>query len=49
MTRQSLLHLGMPPTEVQRHTDTLRQELYAALFNANDSYRVLSQLRRRPP
>ena len=45
MTRQSLLHLRVPPTEVQRHTDTIRQELYAALFNSNDSYRVLSQLR----
>jgi CPA2 family monovalent cation:H+ antiporter-2 len=45
MTRQSLLHLRTPPTEVQRHTDTIRQELYAELFNSNDSYRVLSQLR----
>ena len=45
MTRQSLLHLRVPPTEVQRHTDTIRQELYAELFNSNDSYRVLSQLR----
>ncbi len=45
MTRQSLLHLNVPPTEVQRHTDTIRQELYAALLNSNDSYRVLSQLR----
>ncbi len=45
MTRQSLLHLKVPPTEVQRYTDTVRQELYAALFNWNDSYCVLSQLR----
>ena len=45
MTRQSLLHLRVPPPEVQRHTDTIRQELYAELFNSNDSYRVLSQLR----
>ncbi len=45
MTRQSLLHLRIPPTEVQRHTDTVRQELYAALINSNDSYRMLSQLR----
>ncbi len=45
MTRQSLLHLKVPPTEVQRHTDTIRQELYAVLFNSNDSYRMLSQLR----
>jgi CPA2 family monovalent cation:H+ antiporter-2 len=45
LTRQSLLHLRIPPTEVQRHTDTVRQELYAELFNSNDSYRMLSQLR----
>ena len=45
MTRRSLLHLGIPPTEVQRHTDTIRQERYAALFNNNDKYRLLSQLR----
>jgi CPA2 family monovalent cation:H+ antiporter-2 len=45
MTRQSLLHLKIPPTEVQRHTDQFRQELYAALFNSNDGYRILSQLR----
>lgn len=45
MTRQSLLHLRVPPTEVQRHTDTVRQELYAHLFNQGNDYRVLSQLR----
>ncbi|MCF8070036.1 MAG: cation:proton antiporter [Desulfobacterales bacterium] len=45
MARQSLLHLKILPTEVQRLTDTIRQELYAVLFNTNDSYNVLSQLR----
>ncbi len=45
MTRQSLLHLRVPPTEVQRHTESIRQELYAVLFNSNDSYHTLSQLR----
>jgi len=45
MTRQSLLHLKVPPTEIQRHTDTIRQELYAVLLNSNDRYRMLSQLR----
>ena len=45
ITRQSLLHLKIPSTEVQRHTDTIRQELYAVFFNSNDSYRMLSQLR----
>ncbi len=45
LARQSLLRLGVQPTEVQRHTDTIRQELYAVLHNSDDSYRVLSQLR----
>jgi CPA2 family monovalent cation:H+ antiporter-2 len=45
MTRQSLLYLDVPPTEVQRHTDKIRQELYAGFFNDSDQYRMLSQLR----
>jgi monovalent cation:H+ antiporter-2, CPA2 family len=45
MTRQSLLHLGVPPTEVQRYTETARQELYAHWFSKGKEYRVLSQLR----
>ncbi len=45
MTRQSLLHLKVLPTEIQRHTETIRQELYAAWLNSNEDYRVLSQLR----
>ncbi|MFH2045811.1 MAG: cation:proton antiporter [Pseudomonadota bacterium] len=45
MTRQSLLRLRVPVTEVQRHTDTIRQELYAHLYNKDNDYRVLSQLR----
>ncbi|WP_422698861.1 cation:proton antiporter [Desulfosarcina cetonica] len=45
MTRQSLLHFNIPPTEVQRHTDIVRQRLYADLFDKDEDYRVLSQLR----
>jgi monovalent cation:H+ antiporter-2, CPA2 family len=45
MTRQALLRLRVPPAEVQRHTDNVRQELYAALYNQGDDYQVLSQLR----
>jgi monovalent cation:H+ antiporter-2, CPA2 family len=45
MMRQALLRLRVPPTDVQRHTDTARQELYAHLLNQNHDYRVLSQLR----
>lgn len=45
MTRQSLLHLKVPPTEVQRYTDKVREELYAHFFNRGYDYRILSQLR----
>jgi CPA2 family monovalent cation:H+ antiporter-2 len=45
MTRQSLLRLQIPPTEVHRYTDTVRQDLYAQLLDKGDDYRMLSQLR----
>jgi CPA2 family monovalent cation:H+ antiporter-2 len=45
MTRQALLRLRVPSTEIQRHTETVRQELYAHLFNEKSDYRILSQLR----
>lgn len=45
MTRQSLLHLRVPVTEVLRQTDAVRQDLYAALFDEQAGYRTLSQLR----
>ncbi|MBN2122770.1 MAG: cation:proton antiporter [Deltaproteobacteria bacterium] len=45
MTRQSLLRLRVPPTEVHRYTDTVRQEIYAHLSDRGEDYRVLSQLR----
>ena len=45
LTRQSLLHLQVPPTEVQRYTDIARQELYAHSIEQGDDYRMLSQLR----
>ena len=45
MTRQALLRLQIPPTEVHRYTDTLRQEIYAHPIDQGEDYRVLSQLR----
>ena len=45
ITRQALLRLQVPPTEVHRYTDTIRQELYAHLYNGAVEYRMLSQLR----
>lgn len=45
MTRQALLHLSIPPMDVQRYTDTVRQEIYANLFDRSEDYRMLSHLR----
>jgi len=45
MTRQVLLHLRFPVLEIQRQTETLRQELFAPIFNSVGSYRTLAQLR----
>jgi CPA2 family monovalent cation:H+ antiporter-2 len=45
MTRQAMIHLRIPPTEIQRYTDTIRQESYAHLFTGNTDYATLSHLR----
>ena len=45
LTRQSLLCLQVPPTEVHRCTDTVRQEIYANLVDQKEDYLILSQLR----
>ena len=44
MTRQALLHLQIPAPEIQRHTESLRKDLYAPFFNANGGHRTLTQL-----
>ncbi len=43
-TRQTLLHLKVPMTEIQKYTDTARQELYAPLYEKHYDYRALAQL-----
>ena len=45
MTRQALLHLAIPVTEINRYTDTVRHKLYAPLHEAHDNYQLLNQLR----
>jgi CPA2 family monovalent cation:H+ antiporter-2 len=45
MTRQALIHLRIPVTEIQRYTEELRQELYAPLFSSGTDYKTLNQLR----
>ncbi len=44
MTRQLLIYLQVPPTEIQRHTNSIRQEMYSVLFNGNNNYCILSDL-----
>jgi CPA2 family monovalent cation:H+ antiporter-2 len=44
ITRQALLHLGFPPTEIQHFTDAVRQELYAPLYQVHDEYDIVARL-----
>jgi len=44
ITRQALLHLRVPASEIQGYTDAVRRELYAPLYQANYEYRTVSQL-----
>lgn len=43
-TRQTLLHLQVPATEIQKYTDTARQDLYAPLYDTHYDYRTLAQM-----
>jgi CPA2 family monovalent cation:H+ antiporter-2 len=43
-TRQALLHLDLPPAEIQRFTDTVRRDLYAPLYDVHHEYERLAQL-----
>ncbi|ABC78678.1 cation:proton antiporter [Syntrophus aciditrophicus] len=43
-TRQALLHFKVPPDRIQQFMDAVRYELYAPLYDADSSYRTLSQL-----
>lgn len=45
MTRQTLLHLDIPATDIQRFTDTVRDELYAPLYEMHSDYQLLTRLR----
>ncbi len=44
ITRQALLHLNIPATEIQRFTDTIRRELYAPLYHTHSEYQTIAQL-----
>ena len=45
MARQVLLALHVPVTEVQRQTETLRQEYFTSSMSQSKSYQTLSQFR----
>ncbi len=45
MTRQALLHLRISPSDIQRYTDQVRQELYSSLDSARPDHRTLRLLR----
>lgn len=44
ITRQALLHLHVPASEIHRFTDTVRRELYAPLYQSRPDYPAIAQL-----
>jgi CPA2 family monovalent cation:H+ antiporter-2 len=44
IARQAMLHLSIPMTEIQRYSDTVRQELYAPLYSRLPDYAMVVQL-----
>lgn len=44
ITRQALLHLNTPATDIQSFTDAVRQELYSPLYQAHHDYQALAHL-----
>ena len=44
ITRQALLHLDIPPTDIQRYTDGVRSKRYAPLYDLHSEYRTLAEL-----
>ncbi|WP_300669186.1 cation:proton antiporter [Desulfoluna sp.] len=46
MTRQALLHLRIPPTEIQRQTEALRQRLFTPILGNHERWTTLTQLTR---
>ncbi len=45
-TRQALLYLNIPATDIQKYSDAFRRELYAPLFKISKGDHDLSQLQR---
>ncbi|HUF39060.1 MAG TPA: cation:proton antiporter [Anaerolineales bacterium] len=45
IARQALIHLELPPLEIQRFIDGVRRELYGPLFEQHGEYEILARLR----
>jgi CPA2 family monovalent cation:H+ antiporter-2 len=45
MTRQALLHLGIPAPEIERQTEAIRQQFLAPHLTESREYRTLGQMR----
>ena len=45
ITRQALLHLNIPPTEIQEFTDGIRRELYSPIYQNKKEYETLNSLK----
>ncbi len=45
VTRQALLHLNIPATEIQHFTDAVRREHYAPLYSRNEDFATIAQLK----
>ncbi|MDY6950204.1 MAG: cation:proton antiporter [Thermodesulfobacteriota bacterium] len=46
ISRQALVHLKIPPAEIQRYVDTVRRELYGPIYESKEDYRALDRLQR---
>jgi len=46
MTRKALLYLRVPPTEIQQHTEALRQKIFAPILGSHERWTTLNQLTR---
>jgi CPA2 family monovalent cation:H+ antiporter-2 len=44
ITRQALLHLDVPATEIQRYVDGVRKERYAPIYHVHENYGMTTQL-----
>jgi len=43
IARQALLHLGIPVTVIQQYTDTVRQKIYAPIYQSSSDHQLLAK------